>query len=483
MVSLAHTTRRGLLCLVLLLATGHAVAADIAPSVAVSIRPLHALVAGLMQGVGEPALLIAAGDPRRWQADEAARAQVREAQLIVWTGAELEPALAPLLAGTGERSYRVLGNASLKLLPDRRDGERYDPMFWLDSRNMLLLLDDLGRRLVQLDPDHRATYERNWRDLAADLGDLDRELEFGYRDVSGAPMFFYHDTHQYFEQAYAVHYGGAVAGILPGEDSAEALMTLRGALARRAGACLFTERALEESHLELLTSGLDVTVVELDSFGDTLATGPGLYRELMTRNFRRLAGCARVTGDVVEETSLTQPALLERLPVPDERRFPPQVTPRYLLADHMGRTRSNQDFAGRLQLVFFGFTTCPDICPTTISHLSRALQMLGERADEVQVLLITVDPQRDTPQVLGEYLGFFDPRILGLRGSPEVTRRTAELFRALYRYIPAADGDGYTVDHTASVYVLGRRGEFITKFAYGMSAEEMVERLQGYLEG
>jgi len=300
------------------------------------------------------------------------------------------------------------------------------------------------------------------------------------RDVSGAPMLFYHDTQQYFQQAYAMNFAGAASDFGEVSPSGAGLLTLRSALSQRPHACLFTERALAEPNLELLLSGLDVRTVELDSFGQGIEPGAGLYRKLMESNFAALADCAAKpdTGTAQLRSSPAPTALGE----PSERNFPPQVTPRFLLSDQYGRSVSNQDFAGRLQLVFFGFTTCPDICPTTVAQITGALGLLGEDAAQVQPLFITVDPERDTQAALAEYLGFFDQRILGLRGSPAATKRTAELFRALYRYVPSADGDGYTVDHSASIYLLGRRGEFITKFAYGMSAQEIASRLREYLD-
>jgi len=372
--------------------------------------------------------------------------------------------------------YEALASARLKILPDRRDETRRDPFFWLDSRNMLLLLDELGRRLIELDPAHRASYERNWRELADALGDLDRSLEFDYRAVSGAPMFFYHDTHQYFAQAYAMNVSGTFTGYGSDAGGGEALLSLRRALADADNPCLFTDRALPASNLELLVSGLDVRVVRLDVFGEGLEPGAGLYRRLMKDNFAALASCT------AGKKAAMVPAM-EFPPEPEVDRFPPRVLPRYMLSDQYGRTITNQDFPGMLQLVFFGFTSCPDVCPTTLSVMTRAMKLLGDLADGVQPIFISVDPERDTPEQLKEYLGFFDPRIIGLRGSVQATKRTVELFRAQYRFTPTVDHGDYTVDHTASFYLLGPEGEFVTKFAYGMTAAEVADRLRGYLTG
>jgi len=455
-----------------------ALAAD-APRVVVSGRPMHAIAAGLLAGVAEPELLFrSGGDPRTREPTAAEREAHAAADLIAWAGPELEPGLAPAIAAlNGEVPvYEALASARLKILPDRRDETRRDPFFWLDSRNMLLLLDELGRRLIELDPAHRASYERNWRELADALGDLDRSLEFDYRAVSGAPMFFYHDTHQYFAQAYAMNVSGTFTGYGSDAGGGEALLSLRRALADADNPCLFTDRALPASNLELLVSGLDVRVVRLDVFGEGLEPGAGLYRRLMKDNFAALASCT------AGKKAAMVPAM-EFPPEPEVDRFPPRVLPRYMLSDQYGRTITNQDFPGMLQLVFFGFTSCPDVCPTTLSVMTRAMKLLGDLADGVQPIFISVDPERDTPEQLKEYLGFFDPRIIGLRGSVQATKRTVELFRAQYRFTPTVDHGDYTVDHTASFYLLGPEGEFVTKFAYGMTAAEVADRLRGYLTG
>jgi len=158
--------------------------------------------------------------------------------------------------------------------------------------------------------------------------------------------------------------------------------------------------------------------------------------------------------------------------------------PRYLMMDQFGRSVSNESFRGKLQVIYFGYTYCPDICPTSLAVMAQALNLLGEDADQIQPIFITVDPQRDTPALLAEYVAYFHPRMLGLSARPEVTQRIAELFRARYEIVPAEDGDSrrYTVDHTASLFVLGRNGEFLTKFAHGLPARDVADRLRGFLQ-
>ena len=451
------------------------------PEIVVSSRPVHSLVSGLMQGIGEPTLLIEQPiSPWEHTADIDDIELVSTADLLIWTGSELEPSVAELLAQIDSRPqlFEVLSSDALKILPARQDDRLRDPFFWLDSRNMLILLDEFAQWLINADPERSDIYQRNRNQMAATLSELDREMEFRYRDVSGVPVFFYHDTHQYFEQAYAMHVGGSVAAF--GEssaDNAERLLALRHKLTNREKSCLFTEKALSEPHVELVAAGTGANQSELDSFGVSLTPGPGLYGQLMTKNFQTISDCVNATRPKVAENAE------QRYLVPDERLFPAQIVPRYLMMDQFGRAVSSEDFRGKLQLIFFGYTFCPDICPTSLAVMAQALDMLGEEAKDIQPIFITVDPQRDTPKHLAEYVRYFHPQMLGLSASPQMTKRTAELFRARYEFVPSESGDPdrYSVDHTASLYLLGRNGEFITKFAHGLPAQEVAERLRSYL--
>jgi cytochrome oxidase Cu insertion factor (SCO1/SenC/PrrC family) len=109
--------------------------------------------------------------------------------------------------------------------------------------------------------------------------------------------------------------------------------------------------------------------------------------------------------------------------------------------DQNGQAVSDHDFRGRLQLIYFGYTFCPDICPTALASAAQALELLGDEARHVQPIFITVDPARDTPSVLKRYAGYFHPRLLGLSGSLEMTRRTAENFNVHYAKVASASGD------------------------------------------
>ncbi|MCB1801475.1 MAG: SCO family protein [Gammaproteobacteria bacterium] len=448
------------------------------PDVVVSIKPLHALLAGLMRGVAEPRLLIGSDSvPWRYAPDDAAQQALRTADLVVWSGAELEPGLADAIAASdrAERAVEVLASAQMKVLPSRVDDSRRDPFYWLDTRNMMILLDELKRHLADIDPEHAALYERNRRRLAEALATLDRSLEFGYRDVSGVPVFFYHDTHRYFAQAYAMHLAGAAVEVSGGEiDDAARLLELRGALAAAGMACLFTEKGIDEPHLDLLTSAGEVNVVELDSLGSGLDAGEDLYVDLMRSNFATISHCVKRLKSTADRPGQDQQTAQE------SARF----APRFAMQDQYGRLVSHEDFPGRLQLIYFGYTFCPDVCPTSLAVMARALTLLGDQAEQVQPIFITVDPQRDTPELLGEYVKYFHPRMLGLSASPQVTRRTAELFRARYERVESNSGDParYSMDHSASLFLLGRHGEFLTKFAHGLPAADVAARLSDYLQ-
>lgn len=157
------------------------------------------------------------------------------------------------------------------------------------------------------------------------------------------------------------------------------------------------------------------------------------------------------------------------------------VVPRYLLKGPNGTAVMDSDFRGRFQLIAFGYTYCPDICPTTLVEMAAILRGLGEDAKRVQALFISVDPERDSPEHLKTYTEFFDPRILGLTSSPEAVRRIADLFKVRYEKVQEPGATYYSVDHSAGMYLLGPEGAFIAKFAFGTPVDQLVERLREYL--
>jgi len=129
----------------------------------------------------------------------------------------------------------------------------------------------------------------------------------------------------------------------------------------------------------------------------------------------------------------------------------------FALTDHLGQPRTLADYRGKVVVVFFGFTQCPDVCPTTLAEMAQALRELGPRAERVQVLFVTVDPERDTPAALKQYLASFDPRIVGLTGHPTDIAAAADALNSFYERIDKPDGS-YTVDHTLKVHFFDRYG-------------------------
>lgn len=132
----------------------------------------------------------------------------------------------------------------------------------------------------------------------------------------------------------------------------------------------------------------------------------------------------------------------------------------FTLTDHEGNRVTEKSYAGKIQLVFFGFTYCPDVCPTTLNDIAGLLEQLGDRVQDVQPLFITVDPERDTVDLLASYVTHFHPSIVGLTGTPEEIAQAARAFRVYYRKAPGTAEDNYSMEHTASTYVMDRQGRF-----------------------
>lgn len=161
-----------------------------------------------------------------------------------------------------------------------------------------------------------------------------------------------------------------------------------------------------------------------------------------------------------------------------------QINTRYLLVGPDGNAVSDESFHGRFQLIAFGYTFCPDICPTTLVDMAEILKRLGEDAPRLQAIFISIDPERDTPEVMKNYTTFFDPRILGLTGSPELVQRAARNYKARYaKFVRPGQPPGlYAVDHSAGMYLVGPNGEFIKKFGYGRPVSEIYGEIKAALD-
>ena len=150
------------------------------------------------------------------------------------------------------------------------------------------------------------------------------------------------------------------------------------------------------------------------------------------------------------------------------------------LVDHNGKPFGDADLKGKWHLVFFGYTNCPDTCPTTLNELALALDKLGPRRDRFGIVLISVDPERDTPEVLKSYVESFDAPIIALTGTPDAVAQAAKAYRVYYAKHPRADG-GYDMDHSAVIYVMDPQGRFTATFTPDSTAEAIAERLQKLL--
>ena len=148
------------------------------------------------------------------------------------------------------------------------------------------------------------------------------------------------------------------------------------------------------------------------------------------------------------------------------------------LTDHTGKPRRLADFRGKVVTLFFGYTHCPDVCPTTLSDMRQVMDKLGKDSERVQVLFVTLDPGRDTPELLAKYVPAFHPSFLGLYGSKEITAKTAKDFKIFYQLQPGKSPETYTVDHTAGTLVFDPQGRLRLFLNYGLSPDLIVSDIR-----
>lgn len=153
----------------------------------------------------------------------------------------------------------------------------------------------------------------------------------------------------------------------------------------------------------------------------------------------------------------------------------------FRLTDHNGKPRTMADFRGKAVVIFFGYTQCPDVCPTTLSEMRRVMQILGNDAQRLQVLFITVDPVRDTPELLAKYVPSFNPAFLGLFGDAAATEKVARDFKTFYRVSAGKSAESYTVDHTAASLVFDPQGRLRLFVNYGLGAEKIAPDIKQLL--
>ncbi len=465
-----------LLAILLALPMAPLQAADGGLKVVVSIKPIHSILSGLMKGVETPVLLVGAGEtPYAHEITPEQARQLAQADLVIWAGPELEKFLVqPLeqLAGNAQ-VVTLLDSEALKILPSRWDEEKRDPYFWLDSRNMLILIDELTRLLIERDPVRTHLYRRNRDAIFKKVAELDRRLEYGYRGLKGGVILEYYDTLQYFEQAYALKVGGVLSPSPDVPVSAERLLKEHTRLKEGGYACVLTEAGMKMPEWSILMQDVTVNTAELDSFGTRFQPGEELYLQVMEYNTRQIKGCV--------QPDKASPILDAKAVQADEPS--PYVGGRFMLVDHNGRLVTPEEMLGKYQLIYFGYTYCPDVCPTSLQVMAAALKQLGPLRKKIQPYFITVDPERDTQEVLAGYVTYFDKEMIGLTGSRAMIDRLLKEFNVTAEKVPDEGGDPnkYLIDHTASLYLMAPDGRFITKFAHGITPKQLADKLREYV--
>lgn len=153
----------------------------------------------------------------------------------------------------------------------------------------------------------------------------------------------------------------------------------------------------------------------------------------------------------------------------------------FRLTDHTGQMRTLADFKGKAVAVFFGYTHCPDVCPTTLADFAAALKMLGSQGDRVQVIFVTVDPERDTPEVLRQFVPAFDPRFLGMYTDAASLRLLAKDYKIVYQKTAQKNPDDYLIDHSAGTYIYDPKGRLRLLMPYGSKPEAIAQDLKTLL--
>lgn len=468
--------KRSLLLLLLFSLSPYS-AADAPLNVVVTIKPVHSLLVGLMKGVTPPTLLIdGEQSPYTYTLSDLQKKQVQQADLLVWVGPELEQFMQEPIQNLSRRTtlLTLLDNPEIKLLPSRWDEQKRDPFFWLDSRNAIIITDELAKMLMQADPERRSLYERNRHQLLTRLATLDRQLEYDYRGLKSGIGMAYYDTLQYFEQAYALKIRGVVTQSPTTPVSGESLLENRAKLNSGDYSCLLTEQHGQHEQLPLLTQGINLNITPLDSFGTTMEAGEDLYFTLMEHNTKAIKTCLQYENSPHQRLNVEEPVVGSTQ----------GIGGKFMLHNHFGQLVTDQDLLGKFHLLYFGYTFCPDVCPTSLITVAAALNQLGEAAEKIQPYFITVDPKRDTPEALRTYVTYFHPSLVGLTGTQAMTDRVAALYRVKYEKViePGRPADQYIIDHSSGLFLMAPDGRFITKFAHGIPASEIANRLKSYLD-
>lgn len=171
----------------------------------------------------------------------------------------------------------------------------------------------------------------------------------------------------------------------------------------------------------------------------------------------------------------------------EDSQIPPEamrsaIKTDFVLIDHTGKAVTHEDYRGKWLLVFFGFTNCPDVCPTALNEVAQVMAGLGDQAAMMQPLFVSIDPERDTPKRMAEFVAAFDPRIVGLTGTPEQVKAAAKSFRAFYaKAAQKGAPGGYTMEHSTVIYLIDPKGLFIRSYSYETTPEEVLDDLRNWL--
>ncbi|MBF0563555.1 MAG: SCO family protein [Alphaproteobacteria bacterium] len=153
----------------------------------------------------------------------------------------------------------------------------------------------------------------------------------------------------------------------------------------------------------------------------------------------------------------------------------------FTLVDANGKAVTDADFRGRFMLVYFGYTFCPDLCPTSLQSMAQAITLLGDKGAKVVPVFITIDPERDTPEHMKSYVAAFGPSMVGLSGTKEQTAAAASAYRVYFARVEGENGTPYLMDHSSIIYLMGPNGKFVTHFGHGVTPEAMAEKIRTYL--
>lgn len=265
----------------------------------------------------------------------------------------------------------------------------------------------------------------------------------------------------------------AATAAAPQGDALTAIVATLGRINGQALAC---------GQMTVVKRAKDIVIDRVPKTRELGATFESATQQAFLAQGSSQSACPARTALAVELETVARPlapALTHKL---TESGTAPEtgINPRYLLQAVNGHPLTDGDFRDRFQLITFGYTFCPDVCPTTLLEMAEILKQLGAQAARLQPLFFSVDPERDTLEQLRTYTSFFDPRIVAATGSPELVRRAADNFKVRYEKVvePGANPANYAMDHTAGLYLLAPGGQFLARFPYGTPVSDIVTRLQ-----